>query len=159
MSAKLLGVWVRFAVICMLLCGVAVCAWLLPEYGSSLASKYPEFAHAYVPWLVFIWVTFVPCVGVLALGWKVAGAIAKDEAFTLKVAKWIKTAAMLIFVAVGIFFAGNILFFFLNLSHPSIALASLFADIIGIAIAIVAATLARYVTKAAVLQEEAEGTI
>jgi hypothetical protein len=159
MSAKSLGMWVRFAVLCMLLCGLLVCAWLLPNYGSFLAKTYPEFAHAYTPWLVFMWITFAFCVAVLACGWQVAGAIARDEVFTMKVARWMKAAAILLFVAIGIFFAGNILLFLLNMSHPGVAFVALFACMVGIAIAIIPIALARYVAKAAVLQEEAEGTL
>jgi hypothetical protein len=159
MSAKSLGMWVRFAVGCIFLCGVIVCAWILPDYGASMARAYPEFAYAYTPWLIFIWIIALPCVGVLFFGWKVAGAISRDEAFTMKAAGWIKTAAILMFLAVGIFCVGNIFFFLMNMSHPSIVLVSLFVDMVGIALAIIAATLARYVTKAAILQEEAEGTL
>ncbi|MDR0930092.1 MAG: DUF2975 domain-containing protein [Oscillospiraceae bacterium] len=159
MSAKSLGMWVRFAVLCMFLCGLLACVWILPYCGAWLAWYYPEFAYAYIPWLIFIWITFAPCAAILALGWKVAGAISRDEAFTMKTAQWVKMAAMLLFIAIGIFFAGNILFLLLNMSHPTIVLIALFACMIGIAIAIIAVTLARYVTKAAVLQEEAEGTL
>jgi hypothetical protein len=159
MSAKSLGVWVRFAVIAMFICGLAVCAWILPEWGFEIFTGHGEMAALFRAWLIFIWVTALPCVGVLFLGWKVAGAISRDEAFTMKTAKWIKTAAMLILTSVGIFFVGNIVMLLLNLSHPGMVLASLFADMVGIALAIIAATLARYVTKAAILQEEAEGTL
>jgi hypothetical protein len=159
MAAKSLGMWVRFAVICMFLCGFAVCAWMAPDFGSSLAAENPEYAHAYIPWLAFLWITALPCVGVLFLGWKVADAISRDKAFTMTTAKWIKAAAILIFTSVGVFFAGNIVMLLLNMSHPGIVLVSLFVDMVGIALAIIAATLSRYVTKAAALQEEAEGTI
>jgi hypothetical protein len=159
MSAKSLGNRVRFAVIGMFICGFAVCAWALPDFGISLAREYPEFAVAFTPWLMFIWITALPCVCVLYLGWNVAGAISRDEAFTPKTAKQIKTAATLIFISVGIFFVGNILFLFLNMSHPGIVLASFFVDVAGIAVAIITSTLSRYVTKAADLQEDVEGTI
>jgi hypothetical protein len=143
----------------MFFCGVAVCVWALPDFGISLVREYLEFAAAFTPWLMFIWITALPCVGVLCLGWNVAGAISRDEAFTPKTAKQIKTAATLIFISVGIFFVGNVLFLFLNMSHPGIVLASLFVDIAEIAFAIIASTRSRYVTKAAVLQEDVEGTI
>jgi hypothetical protein len=83
----------------------------------------------------------------------------RDEVFTLTVARWIRTSAVLLFADVAFFFAGNLALFALKMSHPGIVLCSLLIDIIGIALALGAAVLSRYITKAAALQEESEGTI
>jgi hypothetical protein len=165
MSAKSLGMLVHLAVISMFVCGIVLFAGALFFLGIDFEYEGGNLDWAwnldwvYLVWLIFLGITALPCVGVLFLGWKVAGAISRDEAFTMKVAGWIKTAAILIFASVGIFFAGNCLFAILNMHHLGVILLSFLIEIAGIAVAIVAATLSRYVTKAALLQEEVEGTI
>ncbi|MDR0948243.1 MAG: DUF2975 domain-containing protein [Lachnospiraceae bacterium] len=165
MSAKSLGKWVHLAVISMFVCGFVVFVGVLAYLGINIDYQGGKLDWTwkldwvYLVWLIFLWITALPCVWVLVLGWKVAGAISRDEAFTMKVAGWIKTAAMLIFTSVGIFFAGNCLFAILNMHHLGVLLLSFLIEIAGIAVAIVAATLSRYVTKAALLHEEVEGTI
>ncbi|MDR0948176.1 MAG: DUF2975 domain-containing protein, partial [Lachnospiraceae bacterium] len=123
MSANSLGKWVHLAVISMFVCGIAVLAGILLflgvdiDYQDGKLDWAWELDRVYLMWWIFLWITALPCAGVLVLGWKVAGAISRDEAFTMQVAGWIKTAAMLIFASVGIFFVGNCFFAILNMHH------------------------------------------
>lgn len=57
------------------------------------------------------------------------------------------------------FFAGSVLLLLVNKSHPSVLLASLLVDFVGIAASILAALLSRLVRRAAELQEENALTI
>ena len=59
----------------------------------------------------------------------------------------------------ALLFVGNVVLLLLNMNHPGILLLSVIGDIFIIALALLAAVLSRYLTKAAILQEESEGTI
>ncbi|MDR3289540.1 MAG: DUF2975 domain-containing protein [Peptococcaceae bacterium] len=159
MSSKTLCAWVRLAVVAVAVCGLILCGYVLPSWGAAIVRGTPEVASWYLPWLLFLWAAALPCFAILWLVWKVAGAIQRETVFTLRTARWIKSAAGCLFADVGFFFAGNVIFVLMGRSHPGILLLSLFGDILGVALAILAAVLSRYITKAAVLQEESEGTI
>ena len=149
----------QLAVVAVSVCGIAVGFWIIPSWGKAIIGANPEFSAWYWPWLVFSWIVGLPCFAVLIFIWKVAVAIKQEAVFTLLTAKWIKTASILIFVDVAVFFCGNVLFVCLNMSHPGILLASMLADILAVSLGLLAAILSRYITKAAALQEVSEGMI
>ena len=159
MSSKMLSILMRISVIAMAVCGLFLIGYLVPVLGASLATEYPEFSSWYLPWLIFLSVISIPCFAVLIFVWLVADAVQSEEVFTVRTASWIKVSAILIFADTVLFFVGNIIFWFIGLSHPTVLLASLILDIFAITLAVLAATLSRYLTKAALLQEESEGTI
>jgi len=159
MSSKTLCYLIRFAVIATAACAFVIALFIIPSWGSSLVEANPEFAGWYIPWLVFIWAASIPCFTILIFIWKVSGAIKCEEVFMLKTAKWIKTSAVFLFADAGFFFVGNVIFLLLNMSHPGILLLSMLGDIFAIALALLAAVLSRYITKAAELQEVSEGMI
>ncbi|MDR3311117.1 MAG: DUF2975 domain-containing protein [Oscillospiraceae bacterium] len=159
MSSKSLCAWVRAAVIAAAVCGSVLCLGILPDWGRQIVAENPNMENWFLPWLIFLWAAALPCFAILVFVWKVSGAIAREEVFTLRTAKRIKTAAGLLFADAGFFFAGNLALLLLNMSHPFVLFLSIFADIFAVAAAILAATLSRYITKAAALQEESEGTI
>jgi len=159
MSSKTLCNLVRAAVIAVIICGIAACGYILPSWGASIAKDNPEFANCYLPWLIFLWVSAVPCFAILVLVWKVSTSIKREQVFTIQTARMVKIGAVLLFYDMGFFFIGNILLLLLNMSHPGILLLSFFVDVFGLSLAVLAAVLSRYLTKAAVLQEEADNTI
>ena len=57
------------------------------------------------------------------------------------------------------FFVGNVVFLFMNMSHPGVTLGSLIVVFIGVAITVASAVLSRLVKNAADLQEQNELTI
>ena len=83
----------------------------------------------------------------------------RDNSFSMKNARSLRAIAFLAAADAVFFFAGNIVFLLLDLSHPSIFLFSCFIVFIGIAIAVASACLSHLVRKAAVLREENELTI
>ena len=86
-------------------CGVIVYFVVLPSIGDSLHASFPEFAAWHWPWMVFLWVTAIPCYAVLALGWRVAANIGKDRSFSRENARLLQR--------IGWLAAGNTVFFFL----------------------------------------------
>ncbi|MCL2002453.1 MAG: DUF2975 domain-containing protein [Oscillospiraceae bacterium] len=159
MSSKTLCGLLRAAVIVVAICGVAVCCFILPAVGKSFSYWYPEFAHAYVPWLVFLWVAALPVFAVLALIWRASAAVGHDRVFTAAMARLVKYGAMCVFGDTVYFCAGNIVLLLLGMNHPAIVLASLFIGVLGMSMTALMAVLSRHLTKAAALQEEVDGTI
>ena len=159
MSSKTLCYLIRFAVVATAACTLFTLLFIMPSWGLSTVKANFEFDGWYMPWFIFVWTASIPCFAILIFIWKVSGAINRDEVFTIKTAKWIKTSAVLLFADAGFFFVGNILFLLLNMSHPGILLLSMVGDIVAIVLALLAAVLSRYITKAAELQEVSEGMI
>ena len=159
MPSKTLCKLARTAVIAVAMCGLAVCGYVLPVLGGNIARNNPALAYCYIPWLTFLWIAALPCFAILALIWKVSTAISREQVFTHTTAHLVKAGAVLLFCDVGLFFAGNVLFLFMNMSHPAVLLLSIFVDVFGLSLAVLAAILSRYLTKAADLQEEVDGTI
>lgn len=159
MDQKFFSKWLKAVLIGVALCGVVVYAWVAPVYGISLRSMYPEFSNSFWPWLLFIWVSGVPCFAVLGCAWKIVTNIGNDLSFTDQNASLLKTISFLSALDAAFFFVGNIVLLFLNMSHPGVAIASLVIVFVGVAVAVVSAALSHLVKKAAVLQEQSDWTI
>jgi len=159
MTSRTLGNLMRISVIAAAVCGLFLCIYAIPACGRGIISEYPELESWFLPWLIFAWMVALPCFAVLFLIWKVSGAVINETVFTFRTAKWVKTGAVLFFCDAALLFIGNVVLLLLNMSHPGILLLSVIIDIFAIALAMLAAILSRYLTKAAVLQEESEGTI
>ena len=159
MEQKGLATWLKIILVGVGICGLVVYFVVFPSYGESLVSDYPEFSNRFWPWLIFLWISGIPCYAVLVFGWKIAANIGRDQSFSNANAKYLKWIAWL---AVGdgvFFFVGNIVLLFTNMSHPGIALFSLLVVFAGVAVAVASAVLSHLVQKAAVLQEQSDLTI
>lgn len=159
MSQKSLSKWMKVILFMFGLCGIAIFGLVTPVIGIDLKNEYPEFAYAFIPWLVFILIMAVPCYTVLVLGWEIASSIGNDNSFSTSNAKRLRYVSVLSLVTSIYFFAGNVVFLLLNMNHPGILLASLFITFIGIAISAASAILSYLVKKAAKLQEQSDWTI
>ena len=159
MEQKHLSNWLTLILVGVGICGVIVYAMAVPMYGLSLCSLYPEFSNRFWPWLLFIWVSGIPCFMVLYYGWKIATNIGNDRSFTDQNASLLKTISVLAALDAAFFFVGNIVLLFLNMSHPGVVIASLVIVFVGVAVAVASAALSHLVKKAAVLQEQSDWTI
>lgn len=159
MEQKTLSRWLKVILLGIAVCGLLVYFFVVPSYGKSLMSLYPEFAYRYYPWLFFLWATGIPCYAVLLLGWKIATNIGRDRSFSQANADYLKWISWLAAGDSAFFFLGNLIFLYANLSHPGVALFSLLIVFAGIAVTVAAAALSHLVKKAAVLQEQSELTI
>ena len=158
MSSKTLCVFVRVAVISAAICGLALCGYVYPIALPDILGFDPSRGGLYI-WLIFLWVATIPCFVILADVWIVSSAVKRDEVFTLKTAKLIKKAAVLLIADMGFFAVGSAILLIMGLSRPNIFFLSLLGCIFGVSLALLAAVLSRYISKAAGLQEEADGTI
>ena len=149
----------RIAVIAAGACSLFLCIYVIPSWGRSMIQANPEFSTWFWPWFLFAWLVTLPCFAVLVFIWKVSGAVIRDTVFTVITAKWVKIGAILVLLDAALLFIGNIVLLLLNMNHPGVLLLSTIGVIFLVALALLAAVLSRYLTKAAVLQEECEGTI
>ena len=159
MEQKGLAIWLKIILVVVGICGLVVYFVVFPSYGESLVIDYPEFSNRFWPWLIFLWISGIPCYAVLLFGWKIATNIGRDQSFSNANAKYLKWIAWLAAGDGIFFFVGNIIFLFTNLSHPGVALFSLLVVFAGGAVAVASAVLSHLVQKAAVLQEQSDFTI
>ena len=83
----------------------------------------------------------------------------QETVFTALTAKWVKMGAILLLSDAVFLFVGNIVMFLFGMNHPGVLLLSIMGGGGAVALSLLAAVLSRYLTKAAVLQEECAGTI
>ena len=151
--------YLKLIIIGFAICGLLVYAMILPNVGQSLAGNYPEFAHWYYPWLIFLWITVIPCYLVLVSAWKVAGNIGADRSFSYENGKYFKQIALYAGGDSIFFFLGNIGLWLAGYNHPGIMVVSMILVFFGFAITLASKSLAQLVDNAAELQEESEWTI
>lgn len=159
MEQKHLSKWLKLILIGVAVCGLLVYVLIVPMYGLSLRSEYPEFSNRFWPWLLFIWCSGIPCFAVLFCAWRIVTNIGNDRSFTDQNAALLKSISALSAFDAGFFFAGNIALLLLNMSHPSVVIASFAIVFVGVAVAVAAAALSHLVKKAAALQEQSDLTI
>lgn len=159
MKQKTLSNWLKAIIIGAAVVGTVIYTWIIPLLGKELVSMYPEFTDCYIPWLIFLILSGIPCYAALVISWKIAANIGKDKSFSLANAKLLKGISVLAASDSAFVFLGNTLFLLLNMNHPSIILTSLFIVFLGIAISVAAAVLSHLVRKAADLQEQSDLTI
>lgn len=159
MNKKFLAKALKLIVLASALCGIVLYGYGLPQIGKEIVEKFPEFSGNYWPWLVFLWMSGIPCYGVLLLVWKISASIQNDREFSDANSRRFHKIALLAAGDAVFFFAGNLILLFLNKNHPSILLASVMVCCFGAAVAVVSEGLAVLVQKAEDLQEQSDWTI
>lgn len=151
--------WLKAVIAGVGICGGIIYFYVLPTWGRDLVSMYPEFADRYLPWLVILWITGIPCYAVLWLGWRIARQIGLDNSFSESNARDLKYVSWMAVLDATFFFAANVVMLLLDMSHPGMLIGSLLIVFAGIAVAVVAATGSHLIQKAARLKEENDLTI
>ena len=159
MEQKALAKWLKIILIGVGLCGLIVYFLVLPVLGESIVADNPEYEYCFWPWLIFLWVTGIPCYAALFFGWKIAGNIGADRSFIQENADHLKKISWLAAGDSVYFFLGNLFFLLLCMSHPGITLFSLLVVFAGISVTVASAALSHLVKKAADLQEQSDLTI
>lgn len=159
MRQESLSRWLKIIFIGVGLCGLVIYGYGAPAMGRYLMDMYPEYSRAYPVWMGFLFLTALPCYGVLACGWRIAVEIGRDNSFSQKNAGLLKWVSVLAGVDTGFFFLGNVVLLCVGWNHPSILLASLLVVFAGASIAVVSAGVSHLVYKAALMREESELTI
>ena len=159
MEQKKLARWLKLIVIGIGVCGLFIYGYLIPGYGSVIVDANPEFGYCYIPWLVFLSLTAIPCYIALYFAYRIFTNIENDQSFSKDNAKYLKWISWLAAGDAAYFFIGNVVLLFLNMNHPGILLYSLIVVFAGVAISVAAAALSHLVLKAALLQEESDLTV
>ena len=159
MKQKTLSGWLKGILVITGICGLVVYLWIIPEIADALLQRAPEFESAFLPWLIFLILTGIPCYAALGLLWKIAQIIGANRSFCMQNAKLLKYISVLAAADAGFFFAGNIVLLLLDWNHPGIVLVSLCIVFIGVALSAAAALLSYLIQKAADLQEQSDLTI
>jgi MFS family permease len=151
--------WLKAIIIGTGICGTVIYFLAIPMIGKAIVSEYPEACSWYWPWLIFLWLTAVPCYIALVSGWKIAADIGRDRSFSFENAKRLKLISILAAADSILAFAGNLVFYFLNMTQAVVFFMGFFIVFVGIALSVVFAALSHMVLKAAKLREENELTI
>ena len=159
MKQKTLSDLLKVFIVGLVAVVLIVCVWTIPSFGQSVVKANPEFAYCYYPWLVFLLIAALPCFISLVLAWLIVDGVGKNNSFTLKNASLLKWISILAAGDAAFFFVMNVIYLFMNMNHPGIALMSLIVVFMGVLISIVAAMLSRLVREAAGLKEESDLTI
>ena len=151
--------WLKFLVIFVAICGLILCAVVIPVVGKELSGMSPELGRYFKPWVTFVWVLAIPCFAALIHAWMIFSNIEKNKAFSMENAKHMEKISYLAGADTIALISGNIVLLILNINHPSVFLVFLMIGIIGIGISVAAAVLSHLIQKAANLQDENDLTI
>lgn len=159
MEIKKLARLLQLSLIGAAVVGVVVFFLIVPEIGRESARTNPEYAAAFWPWLVFLWLCAVPCFVSLAPGWRVFGRLAEKNAFCRENGEDMKRIARLAFLDTAFFAVGNAAMMVPGWHHPGLLLAACAVIFCGAVIGVVAQVLGMLVLEAAAMREDNDLTI
>ncbi len=159
MSQRGLANSLKAVIIGVAVCGLVIYFYFLPVWGRAIIQAAPAYENCYIPWMVFLWITGVPCYLVLLCGWKIASEIGADRSFTDLNARLLKYIAALSAFDSVLLFVGSGVFYVLGMSHGGLMLFCIVVVFAGVTVTVAAAALSHLVYRAAELEEESELTI
>lgn len=159
MKQENIAKWLKAIVIGTALFGVGIYGYVIPTWGRVIVYNNPEFSDRFFPWLIFLWITAIPCYIALIFAWKIFTQIGKNNSFSYVNAKYFKHITRLALSDTVYFLLGNFVLLMWNKSHPGVFLASFLVAFVGVAIAVLCIALSHLVYKAAQMNEENELTI
>ena len=113
----------------------------------------------FLPWLILVVLTCIPCYAVLVLAWGMAVSVQNDKQFSHKNSGRLKKIAFCAIADTLFFFVGNIIFWIIGINIPAVVIVSAIILFVGIAFSAACEVLSGMVEKAAILQEENDLTI
>ena len=159
MKQKTVSMWMKGILLGLGLSGLVFYFVAIPMIGQSVAKMFPEYSAAYWPWMIFIWLTGVPCFAFLPVGWSIASNIARGKAFSLQNAKLLRTVGFLAAGDAVFFSVGNVVFLFFNINHIGIVMGSVLVSFLAFSVAVAAMALSLLTRNASDIREENELTI
>jgi hypothetical protein len=159
MSQKGLANSLKAVIIGTGLCGLIIYLYFIPVGAKTLLFNTPEYEYCYLPWMIFLGITAIPCYLVLICSWRIASEIGKDNSFSKINAGLLKCISGLAAMDSIVLFVGSTVFYILKMSHSVLMLLCILIVFVGIAVTVAAAALSHLVYKAATMKEESELTI
>ena len=159
MSQKGLANSLKAVIIGVAVCGLVIYFYFLPVWGRAIIRAAPGYERCYIPWMVFLWITAVPCYLVLLCGWKISSEIGADRSFSGYNARLLKYISGLAAFDSVLLFVGSGVFYVLGMSHGGLMLFCIMVVFAGVTVTVAAAALSHLVYREAVLEEESELTI
>ncbi|MDE6210973.1 MAG: DUF2975 domain-containing protein [Clostridia bacterium] len=165
MNDKKVAWLLRTAIIIVGLFGLTVCAFWWPfsislstmGVDSSLSSLTDAQTAEFWSQFAFYMAVSLPCFAILVIAWIVTNRIHNGQFFALSTAKLINIAALILYIDLGVFLIGNLVFMFLEWN--TFAIIYYFLAAIGFAVAICMSIIAYFVKRSAELKEETEGIV
>ena len=151
--------WLKSITIAVGIIGIIIYFVLIPLWGYYKVQDYPELANCFWPWLIFSFITGIPCFLSLLEFWKICCEIGKDNSFSKENVKSLKLISQLLIIDSIILFIGNIVLYILNMSHITIVIVMFIIMFLGIAASVVSAALSHLILRAYRMKEENDLTI
>lgn len=149
----------KLVIIGTTLIGILICIFLIPFMGNYMVERYPEYAYAKLPWMIFIYISGIPCFMAMGISWKITTNIGLDNSFCMENAKLFNTFSKLAIVDTVFFLVVSVVFELVGLNHPGILLFSFLIVFFGLAVYVCTSALSYLISKASVLQEDSDLTI
>lgn len=136
--------------------GALLFFFIIPEMGHELINLYPEYGTLYWPYLIWAWVTAVPCYAVLFLFGNICMENNRDNFFCLQNSRRFRLIGRLMLADTGFFFLVSLIFFLFGVLHIGFVFGGLFVIIGGLAVSLLANAAAGWVKEGCALREENE---
>lgn len=159
MKQKELSIWLRAVLVIGAAFILFLALVLVPELGQHVLEDYPELENMYLPCLLFFWLTAALVLVFLALVWKIAVEIGRDNSFCHENARRLRICSNLALADVILYLMAGCVLGLMNLLHPSLIIAGAVICSIGAAIAVCCAALSHLTRKAADMQDENDLTV
>ena len=159
MKQKELSRWMKAIVVLGFICVLFLDAVWVPELGKDLAGNTPELQHMFWPCLIYFWISTIPVMVFMALVWKMATEIGRDNSFCMKNALRLRTFSLLAAADTLYYIIGGVVLLSMNLLHIGIAIIGLGVCAVGAAISVLCAALSHLTRKAADMRSENDLTI
>ncbi len=83
MKLKKLSKWLKYVLIGFGISGLLLCIIVIPSFGSSLQTLYPEFSNRFWPWLIFLLSSSIFYFALIVMAWKIATNIGQNKSFSI----------------------------------------------------------------------------
>lgn len=161
MQDKKLSFLIRATIIFIAVCGVAICLFWVPmgEFGWQIGDACLVEGETKEFWIqvIFHWLVSIPCFYLLWLAWQVTKDMQKGRLFIVENSVRVKYATYVLAGDLLLFLLGHTLFTLLRWNTSYIIY--LLVALIGLVVVVFLAVLSHYLSQAAELQEESDGTI
>lgn len=159
MDQKKLSQWLRVILLGVVICSIFVYFVMIPLWGLRFVERYPSSERSYLPWLIFIWCTAIPCYLSAFWGWRITGEIRRDNSFSHENSAYLRRIMLAMLSDAAFFFVGNIVMLVLGMSDFRVFFTAALVCFLVVAVATAAAALSHLVEKAARMREENESII